>query len=52
MILDNVELIEPIIAKGRLNIWNYQGDYKIWQICENGKVDGIDGAVDIDIMTN
>ena len=28
-ILDNVELIEPIIAKGRLNIWNYQGDYKI-----------------------
>lgn len=29
LILDNVELIEPIIAKGRLNIWNYQGDYKI-----------------------
>ncbi len=28
-ILDNVELIESIIAKGRLNIWNYQGDYKI-----------------------
>ena len=26
---DNVEIIEPIIAKGRLNIWNYQGDYKI-----------------------
>ena len=28
---------------------NYQGDYKMWQLCDNGKVDGIDGLVDIDI---
>lgn len=27
----------------------YEGDYKIWQLCDNGKVDGIDGPVDIDI---
>ena len=28
---------------------NYEGDYKFWQICNNGHVDGIDGDVDIDI---
>lgn len=31
---------------------NYEGKYKVWQICENGKVDGIKSAVDIDIMYN
>lgn len=29
---------------------NYQGDYKFWQICDDGKIDGIEGPVDIDIM--
>ena len=29
---------------------NYKGKYKVWQICEDGKVDGIDNDVDIDIM--
>lgn len=29
---------------------NYQGKYKFWQLCNNGRVDGIDGNVDIDIM--
>lgn len=29
---------------------NYQGKYKLWQLCDNGKIDGIDTAVDIDIM--
>lgn len=28
----------------------YTGTYKMWQLCENGKVDGIKGTVDIDIM--
>ena len=28
---------------------NYAGDYSYWQICSNGKVDGINGDVDIDI---
>lgn len=28
----------------------YEGDYSIWQICDTGKIDGINGAVDIDIM--
>ncbi len=29
---------------------NYQGDYFLWQLCNNGRVDGIKGDVDIDIM--
>ncbi|MGN1337234.1 MAG: glycoside hydrolase family 25 protein [Candidatus Coprovivens sp.] len=29
---------------------NYQGEYTYWQLCDNGKIDGVNGAVDIDIM--
>ena len=29
---------------------DYKGKYKIWQICDDGKIDGIQGTVDIDIM--
>lgn len=29
---------------------NYGGDYKLWQLCQNGRVDGIKGDVDIDVM--
>ena len=30
---------------------SYQGKYKVWQICDNGVVDGIpDNQVDINIM--
>ena len=28
---------------------NYTGDYDFWQMCSNGRVDGINGDVDIDI---
>ena len=28
---------------------NYTGDYTYWQLCSNGRVDGINGDVDIDI---
>lgn len=28
---------------------NYEGDYEYWQLCNNGRVDGIFGDVDIDI---
>ena len=31
------------------NQTTYNGNYKMWQLCENGKVDGIEGMVDIDI---
>lgn len=29
---------------------DYKGIYKYWQLCDNGKIDGINGTVDIDIM--
>ena len=29
---------------------NYQDSYMIWQLCNNGKIDGINGNVDIDIL--
>ena len=29
---------------------DYEGKYKMWQMCDTGKIDGIDGYVDIDIM--
>lgn len=29
---------------------NYTGDYSMWQLCQNGKVDGINNDVDIDVM--
>lgn len=31
---------------------NYKGNYKVWQLCNNGQIDGIDGFVDINIMYN
>lgn len=33
-----------------VNKTNYKGDFKYWQLCNDGKVDGIKGAVDIDIL--
>ncbi len=33
-----------------VNTTNYKGNYKFWQLCDDGKVDGIKGPVDIDIM--
>ncbi|MBR3362784.1 MAG: hypothetical protein IKG40_02535 [Bacilli bacterium] len=40
------------------NVWiahyneneNYESIYKLWQICDDGKIDGIGGNIDIDIM--
>ena len=33
-----------------INKTTYEGKYKIWQLCENGRIDGIKGNVDIDIL--
>ncbi len=29
---------------------NYEGNYIMWQLCNNGRIDGINGDVDIDIL--
>ena len=29
---------------------NYQNMHDMWQLCDDGKIDGVEGFVDIDIM--
>lgn len=50
--------LEKLWLPTKYDIWlahytdktNYQGEYKIWQLCDDGKIDGIKGTVDIDIL--
>ena len=49
--LQNVwEPTEPVWLAHYTAKTNYEGDYMMWQLCDNGKVNGIQGAVDINIM--
>ncbi len=52
--------LEEIWLKSNYPIWlahytkdieksSYSGDYVYWQLCDDGKVDGVDGAVDINV---
>ncbi len=59
MLYSSKNYLEKIWFKTNTNIWlahytektNYEGEYKVWQICDDGKIDGInDNMVDIDIM--
>lgn len=58
MLYSSKSYLENIWLPTKYDIWlahyttqtNYQGKYKLWQLCENGKIDGIDGAVDINVM--
>lgn len=58
MLYSSKSYLESIWLKTNSEIWlahytdetNYEGDYKYWQLCNNGQVDGINGDVDIDIM--
>ncbi len=40
----------PVWLAHYTNKTNYQDDYIIWQLCNNGQIAGINGDVDIDIM--
>ncbi len=50
--------LENVWLEHRHDIWlahyttntNYKGKYSMWQLCSNGKVDGIKGNVDIDVL--
>ncbi len=58
MIYSSKNFIKYVWGENNYNIWvahynennNYEGIYKIWQICDDGKIDGINGNIDIDIM--
>ncbi len=59
MLYSSKYYLENIWLPLKSNIWlahytnqtNYEGQYQVWQICDDGKVDGIaDNLVDINIM--
>lgn len=58
MIYGSKNYLEKIWLETKYDIWlahyndttNYKGKYKFWQICDDGKVDGINTPVDINIM--
>lgn len=60
MLYGSKNYLEKIWLPTKHDIWlahytkdtDYEGKYKFWQKCNNGVVDGIYGAVDIDIMYN
>lgn len=49
--LDNIWIDHdrPVWLAHYVENTTYMGDYSFWQICNNGRVDGINGDVDIDI---
>ena len=58
MLYSSKNYLEKIWLPHRYEVWlahytnqtNYQGEYRMWQLCSDGRVDGIKGAVDIDIL--
>ena len=40
----------PVWLAHYTNKTNYQGEYRLWQLCNNGKIDGITTNVDINIL--
>ncbi len=63
MLYSSKAYLEEIWLKSNYPIWmahytknieksSYQGEYTYWQLCSDGKVDGIDGPVDINVRFN
>ncbi len=58
MLYGSKNYLEKIWLPTKHDIWlahytdktDYHGKYLIWQMCSDGKIDGIDGKVDIDVM--
>ncbi|NLL44735.1 MAG: hypothetical protein GX247_03600, partial [Mollicutes bacterium] len=40
----------PVWLAHYIDQTNYKGEYVMWQLCDNGKIDGIKGNVDIDVL--
>ena len=57
MLYSSKSYLENIWGDMKTNVWlahyteqtSYQGDYLVWQLCEDGKVAGINGQVDLNI---
>lgn len=58
MLYSSKNYLENIWANQEHKVWlahytnktNYQGEYYIWQMCSDGRIAGINGDVDIDIL--
>ena len=40
----------PVWLAHYTNSTSYEGDFIIWQLCNDGHIDGINGDVDIDVL--
>ena len=59
MLYSSKNYLETIWYKEDYNLWlanyssiKYDGDYRMWQVCSDGKISGINGYVDIDVYYN
>ena len=58
MLYSSKNYLENVWYKTKYPVWlahytdktNYDGEYKVWQLCANGRVSGINGNVDINVM--
>jgi len=58
MLYSSKNYLEMVWSKQKDPVWlahytkntTYEGNYKLWQLCSNGTIDGIKGYVDIDIL--
>ena len=58
MLYSSKNYLEKVWFKTKYPVWlahytettTYEGDYYVWQLCSNGRVNGIEGAVDINVM--
>lgn len=58
MLYSSKNYLENVWFETKYPVWlahyteqtNYAGEYKVWQLCNNGLVDGINGYVDINVM--
>lgn len=60
MLYSSKNYLEKVWLPTKYPVWlahyteqtTYEGDYYVWQLCSNGRVDGIYGDVDINVMYN
>lgn len=58
MLYSSKNYLENVWYKTKYLVWlahytektTYEGEYKVWQLCANGRVSGINGNVDINVM--
>lgn len=58
MLYSSKNYLEKVWFKTNYPVWlahyteqtNYQGEYNFWQLCNNGKINGINGNVDVNVM--